>query len=234
MSGTFACSGDAPAYALGALDDAELAAFTRHLRECSVCREEVESFEALVNVLPMSVPQYPAPRRLRRAVMAEVRADARSRRVAARRPLTVRSPLQRPALSGFRAGWVGTAVAIVLVLAVVTVGLTAARSRSRNVSARMYAASVGSGEVILSRGANQLVVHHLTPLAPGRTYEVWLKRATGAPQPTSVLFNVSASGTGAIDLPSALGGVAEVMVTQEPAGGTARPTSPPVLITHLS
>ncbi|WP_249011154.1 anti-sigma factor domain-containing protein [Conexibacter sp. DBS9H8] len=232
MSETFSCPGDAPAYALGALDDAELAAFTRHLRACSVCREEVESFEALVHVLPMSVPQYQAPRGLRRAVMAEVRADARTRRAAARPPVTARTPLTRPSLPGFRAGWVGAAVAVVLVLAVITVGLTA--GGTRHIGARMYAASVGSGEVILSRSDNQLVVHHLAPLGPGRTYEVWLKRATGSPQPTSVLFNVSASGDGAVDLPSGLGGVTEVMVTQEPAGGTARPTSQPVLITHLS
>ena len=53
------CGGDVAAYALGALDPAESDAFLRHLDACAVCRDELASFQEVVDALPMSAP---APR----------------------------------------------------------------------------------------------------------------------------------------------------------------------------
>src|SRR5579859_4356074 len=72
-----ACGADVAAYALGALDPAEAEAFASHLEACAVCREELAAFQQVVDVLPMSAPQYTAPRRLRRRVLGAVHDDAR-------------------------------------------------------------------------------------------------------------------------------------------------------------
>ena len=69
---------------------------------------------------------------------------------------------------------------------------------------------------------------------PGRIYEVWLKRPGAAPAPTTALFSVPAGGAADIGIPGALGGVSEVLVTEEPAGGSGAPTGPPVLVAPTS
>ena len=79
------CGGDAAAYVLGALDPVEVSAFEKHLAECAVCRDEIESLRGVVQSLPMAAPQYPAPRRLRRRIMSAVREEQAAARPA-RRP----------------------------------------------------------------------------------------------------------------------------------------------------
>jgi anti-sigma-K factor RskA len=234
MSLTPDCGTDAAAYVLGALDAPELRDFTRHLSDCSICQAEVESFQQLVNVLPESVPQYAAPTALRRKVVADVRRDALAHgqltqrsnpgRLRARGdwlPEWARTPVPR-----FHAGLVGSAVAVVLVIAVVLVGVTAGGATSK--AGVVYKASVGSGDVVISGGHAQLIVHRLSHLPASKTYEVWLERAGGKPQPTSVLFNPSSTGDDGVRIPDSLSGIAKVLVTQEPAGGTAKPTTRPV------
>jgi anti-sigma-K factor RskA len=135
----------------------------------------------------------------------------------------------------YRPGLVGGAVALVLVLAVVLVGLSAGGTRTPAVSAHpAYSAYIGSGEVIVDPGHGELVVRHLTPLSRKRTYEVWLERAGGKPQPTRVLFNVSAGGYGDVTVPESLNGISRILVTNEPANGSAHPTTPAVFGVKLS
>src|SRR6185437_13184494 len=74
------CGGDVAAYALGALDASEAEAFRRHLQTCTVCQEELTSFQKVVDELPLSAPRHKAPAALRRKVMRDVNADARAAR----------------------------------------------------------------------------------------------------------------------------------------------------------
>ena len=60
------CGEDVAAYALGALEPAEAERFAAHLGTCTVCRDELESFRSVVDVLPMTAPQFKASSRLRR------------------------------------------------------------------------------------------------------------------------------------------------------------------------
>ena len=251
MPEDFECKGggDAAAYALGALDDSELAAFRRHLDTCSVCQAEIQSFAQLTDVLPMSAPQYPATRALRRRVMAEVRADAR-RQLAARefseaRPGRLRAGGLRAGAGmsqlvgpSRRAGLVGAATALALVLVVVVVGLTASGSNKHPASPagmRVVSASTGAAQVLINANQHgELIVHHLTQVSVAQTYEVWKKLATGAPQPTSALFNTTSTGDSAIDVPGSLQGVKEILVTKEAAGGAAVPHGKPVIVAQIS
>jgi hypothetical protein len=45
---------------------------------------------------------------------------------------------------------------------------------------------------------------------------------------------VTAAGAGSADVPGDLHGVSQVMVTTEPAGGSAVPTSAPLIVARLT
>lgn len=236
--------GDAAAYALGALDDRELDGFRRHLETCSVCEAEVKSFARLIDVLPMSAPQYPASRALRRRVMADVRTDARRQRAAREfspsRPVVGLGTggllggrrLSRLAGSPRRAGLAGGAVALALVLVAILIGTGA--SGPAKPATRVVSASVGSGQVVINGQHGELIVHRLAQVSAAQTYEVWEKRADGSVQPTSALFNTSATGASAINVPGSLRGVREILVTKEKSGGAAVPSGKPVVVARLS
>jgi hypothetical protein len=83
-------------------------------------------------------------------------------------------------------------------------------------------------------GRAELIVRHLPPPPAGRIYEVWLKRAGQQPSPTSALFSVTTTGAGDVGVPGDLRGVSEVLVTQEPAGGSLVPTDGPVIVATLA
>jgi anti-sigma factor RsiW len=220
MAGTHDCGGDAAAYVLGALDAEEVDAFRRHLDECVVCRDEVASFQQTVDALPMAAPQLAAPRGVRRRVLAEVRADARRRNIAER---PRRWSLPRPAI----------AIGALAALALAAFGGVELTSNGAS-STRIIDASLGHAQLRVSGGHAELVVHDLKQPAPGRIYEVWLKRGSAAPSPTRALFGVTRAGDGDVDVPGNLHGVTTVMVTQEPAAGSPAPTTPPVIVTNLT
>jgi anti-sigma-K factor RskA len=224
------CGGDVAAYALGALDPAATDAFLRHLDACAVCRDELASFEEVVNALPLSAPAHRASPELRRRVLRAIEdepvsAGARERPARAR-PRLSRWSVPRPALA------FGTALAVAL-LAFVVVSLTS----SSGPAIRVIPAHVtgqGTAELRIARGQGELVVHHFSPPPAGQIYQVWLQRGQGSPLPTTALFSVTAAGDARVGVPGSLHGVSLVMVTPEPAGGTKAPTHPPVISASLT
>ncbi len=231
MSAGHDCGADAAAYALGALDPEEADAFRQHLETCVVCREEVAAFQRVGEGLAASAPQFPAPRRLRRRVLHAVREDARSRTVA-----SPRAPVGR-----LGTAWGVPQAAVALVVTLVLAGaafgvleaLSGGSSGSRVVTAKVLGLP-GSAHLRISGGHAELVVRRFPPPPAGRIYEVWLKRGTGPPIATRALFSVTANGSGDIGVPGGLNQVSQMMVTQEPAGGSLKPTSPPVILAQLS
>lgn len=214
------CGEDAAAYALGALEPAEAEAFRKHLETCAVCRAEVESFGAVVDVLPMSVAQYRAPARLRKRVHAEIKTNPARQQAPGRTSLRVR----RPVLAGLVALAVGCA-------ALLGVELSPGPSAP---STHVYAASVGDAKVSVSDDRAELIVDHLPQPGAGRIYEVWVKRGSAAPRPARALFGVDTSGRATVVVPDSVRGVTAVLVTAEPTGGTNAPTTRPVIVTSLT
>jgi anti-sigma-K factor RskA len=213
------CGGDVAAYALGALDETEAREFRAHLEGCGVCQDELAAFETVVNALPTSVPAYRAPRRLRRHVLRAVAQEPRDTRA----PVRGRRVLRRPALA------LGGAVALAVAAVVVVLAVGSSSSPSQRVIAAQVTGS-GSASLRVSRGHAELVVHRFQAPPTGQIYEVWLQRGrTGAPSPTKALFSVNGQGDADVDVPGNLHGVTLVMVTREPAGGTLKPTHPPVI-----
>jgi anti-sigma-K factor RskA len=221
------CGNDVAAYALGALDAAEVEVFRAHLETCAVCRDELAAFQNVVETLPSSVPQHAAPSALRRRVLDAVEQESRLE-LPKRRRRQARSPfagfsIPRPALA------LGASLAIA---AAVVVGVEVNGSTARVYEARVT--GPGSAEITVSGGHAELVVRHFAPPPPGKIYEVWLARSGQSPTPTSALFSVTASGDGDVDVPGDLQGVNEVLVTPEPDGGSRVPTHSPVISVQLS
>ncbi len=223
-------NGDVAAYALGALDPAEVEQFRTHLESCAACRDDLAGFRQVVDVLPMAPPQHPVPRRLRRRVLTAVRNDARRLQQGERphRRLPIAQRLPRPAL----------ALAALLAVAAIIVGGIELGSRSGSPPTRVFQAKVtgerGSAKVKVTGGHAQLIVRDFSPPPPGKIYEVWLSRTGHNPTPTGVLFSVTASGDSDVDVPESVHGVDALLVTPEPAGGSSAPTHAPVIAAKLS
>jgi hypothetical protein len=78
------------------------------------------------------------------------------------------------------------------------------------------------------------VVARLPPPPAGRIYEVWLKRGSTSPAPTSALFSVTANGAAKVDVPGNLRGVSQILVTQEPDGGSRVSTQRALIVASLT
>jgi hypothetical protein len=97
----------------------------------------------------------------------------------------------------------------------------------------VIAATLGAARVRIDGDRGELVVEHLSPLPSGRIYELWLQaRGAQAPAP-STLFAVSSRGGADLGLPGGVHGLARVLVTLEPAGGSRRPSTRPVIVAPL-
>ena len=69
----------------------------------------------------------------------------------------------------------------------------------------------------------------------GRVYQLWLKRPGQAPEPTSALFRPTSDGHGdRTAVTGSLDGVEQVLMTDEPDGGSQQPTRAPMMSVALS
>ena len=84
-------------YSLGALDDADRAAFEQHLATCDVCKAEVRELREVAGLLAAGVPQRVPPPGLRDRILA----DARSVRPISSAPAPVAAP---PSVAAPKAG----------------------------------------------------------------------------------------------------------------------------------
>lgn len=218
MSGTHDCTGDAAAYALGALEPEEASAFREHMQQCAVCRDEVAALGGVVQALPTAIRQYEAPPGLRRRVMREVRSEpagSLTRRVGVVRTRAIACGVAVMAAAGAFTGIELTAGAAATVF-----------------QARLSGIS-GSAQVRVTNGRAELVVRHLTPPGHGHIYEVWLQYGTHAPVAASVLFGVDSAGNNEVAIPRRIHGASAILVTSEPSGGSPKPTHAPVIVTRL-
>jgi hypothetical protein len=222
---------DAAAYVLGALEPHEADRFRAHAAGCVVCRDEVQALRAAAETLALGAPQLAVPRSLRRRVLGEVRRERRAGALHAARS-GPRAPLRLPAVRSpaVLAGALALAAAIVIVAAAPWGG----SSQGKRVIDANVTSPVAHAALRLSAGRGELVIAGMAHPPAGRVYEVWVRRAGSPPAPTSALFDVTSAGTAAVAVPGNLDGVSEVLVTAEPRGGSAHPTSAPVIRAQLS
>lgn len=225
------CGTDAAAYVLGALEPEEAEAFTRHLANCVVCRDEVAAFQHTTNALAMAPPQREVPPGLKRRVMRAVRetgAEAHGTPARRRRRLGSGLLVPRPAIAAM------AALAVVVVVIGAIIVSPSGSSGTRTIAAAVTG-SPGSAQLSVSGGRGVLVMRNFPQPAAGHIYEMWeLRSGARAPAPTGTLFSVNSSGAGNVGVPGNLHGVAKVLVTQEPAGGSLAPTTTPVIVASLA
>jgi anti-sigma-K factor RskA len=241
----------AGAYAMDAVSHAERVRFERHLAGCDACRQEVRGLREAAAALGAAAAVRP-PDALRETVL---RAARQTRQVP---PAAPAAPARRAGARG-RLGWrprmavalgaaaavVGAAVAAGVVTYDMQNRLDQAQGRDLTVAAvltasdaRMASARVSTGgtaTVVMSHREHALVftAAHLRSLPAAENYELWLIGPAGT-RPAGM---VTASGRGRMVGPMVVSGLSagdRVGLTVEPAGGSPRPTSPPVVMVSLA
>jgi anti-sigma-K factor RskA len=229
------------AYVVGALNEAENAEFTEHLRTCGQCSVEVRELLETTALLGIAAAQ-PAPPALRAAVLDEI---SRTRQL----PPVVVALESHARKRGFALRrWSLTAAAC---LAVFSIGLGAyagqlqhensnLRHRGDQVAALETAADArtvtGKGGsatamVTMSRSANTMeFLSSGLAMHKGRTYQLWLIGPNG---PRSAGIFDTANGKHEPKLFVGPGDATTLAVTEEPAGGSARPTMNPLITMAL-
>ena len=233
-------------YALDALPDRELADFEKHLRRCPSCSEEVRGLRETASRLGMATAIAPPPQ-MRERVLAAV---PRTRQLP---PLPGRHALDRTGLRRLPLSRTGAsvttavlalaaAVAFLLVINFSTTGrLHQAQANNQAVAAVLGAPdarveslpAAGGGHVtaVLSASHQDAVVTsvNMPALAGAQVYQLWVITSAGAAR-SAGLLTVSTSGTTQPALAADIAAGDKLGVTVEPAGGTAQPTTTPIVL----
>ncbi len=231
-------------YALDALEDTERERFEHHLQRCQSCSHEVRGLHETATGLALAAARVPPPQ-LRERVLTIA---ARTRQ---NPPVTDQRPLPRP-----RSAWfprLAAAAAVVAVVAAVVLGITQAATQRRldrvqaqqqGIEAVLNAPDVrivshrtsvgGTATVVFSEDRHKMVVTTtgLPPLPSGKVYELWLM-APGSNRPAGLLPAPSGGRTAPV-LAVGLAVGDRAGVTVEPAGGSAQPTTTPILAIPLA
>ena len=238
-------------YALDALEVEELGEFERHLNHCPSCLAEVRGLRETAARLALATAERPPA-----AMRGQVLAMAQQTRQLP--PLTDERPARRAVSRRVRRVWIprfSVAVAALSVAAAVVFGvnqnsaqdqLNSIRSQLTSAEAHNHALSVvlaasdarlvssgtshgGAVTAIVSPREGKLVVvtSGLPALPASKVYELWLLGPSVA-KPSGLL---SGPRNGRTDPVVAAGLAAgyKLGVTVEPAGGTLRPTTAPIV-----
>ena len=222
---------DLPAYALGALDEAERMTVAAHLETCDQCARDLAQFEnALYEAAAVGAVRVDPPRDLRaRIVLRHRGASAAGRNWGAR----VREWFARPVPLA-----VPLALAVLVVVSFVAVGTarreadTYARALAGVADGRVVplapqknAPADARGALVIPRSGDPYVVLELSSPPNGKAWEAWVIKGQ---RPIAAGLSGS-GGVFTIVLGAPLGAGDVVAVTLEPAVGSSAPTSDPVL-----
>lgn len=234
MTGTHTegCGSDVAAYALGALPDDDARRFEEHLRTCQLCRTDLASLRPVVDALPAGVDAVAPPPELRSRIMDVVEAEARERdRDRAReRAARARPAPRRLGFAGLRP--LPALAAACALLAGVGIGVAVLGDGATTVDGSCLR---GCERVALSvdGGRATLEVEGMRQPPAGRVYQVWTQRAGEGPRPTGALFTVDRDGSASVDVPGDAEQVDQVLVTDEPPGGSDAPSTAPYLAVRV-
>lgn len=224
-------SEDLGAYALGALEPSETAEVERHLEGCERCRRELRWLRPAVQALPETVERQEPPPRLRESLMTEVRADAQKARLESgdgRRSFLPASLREWGSSSRMK-------LAAGFAVAVLAVGAAAGYEIGRNGSdpkpsdTILFSRQVdGIRVTMVGKGdGGTLRLANVGQLPPDKVLEAWVLRR-GKVEAVPALFVPDRHGRAETTIAD-MSGVAEVMVTREPRGGSETPTSKPIV-----
>ncbi|MEV7617129.1 anti-sigma factor [Streptomyces sp. NPDC089799] len=239
----------AAAHALGALEPGERQDFDAHLRTCEACRQEATEFEATAARLAAAVAQPPPP-----AAKAQVMAAITGvRQLPPRIPATTAATapggmLRRRAVPLALAAGVAAAAlgGIAVWQAQHRADLRQQTQRAQQAQRQLDAVSAvlaapdartvhgraanGALTTVVSSDLQNKAVFTATNLpapAAGKTYQLWLDH-DGTMRPAGFI-----DGDGTVVLAGSPADAGAVGLTLEPAGGSPRPTTAPLLLMTL-
>ena len=233
-------------YALDALTNSELAAFEKHLGNCGPCADEVRGLRETAARFAMATAIAP-PREMRRRVMAAAPLTRQlpppGRNLLALAGQRDRRPRVRPSQAGITATILALAAAVVFLfvtqasaqhqLQQVQASSSAIASVLTAPDARIESAAAtvgGTVTAVMSLRQHEAVISTAdVPALPGKkVYQLWVMSASGA---RSVgLLPAGHAGTTAPVLADGVLPGDRLGITVEPAGGTAQPTTAPVVV----
>jgi anti-sigma-K factor RskA len=222
-------------YVLDALGAQEREAFGRHLQHCASCQAEVRGLRETAARLALAQARRP-PARMQQRVLA---ASYRTRQlppllapVLPARPARHRLPLlapvlpARPARHRRRVPRPVLALAAASVAAALAFGVTQVTGpQPPATSSQTVRTSLGGAVILVAAPARQdavLTAARLPSLPGGRVYQVWVIGPVGT-RSAGFLSGAALALTG-------LRAGERVAVTVEPAGGTSRPTTAPIVL----
>jgi anti-sigma-K factor RskA len=219
----------AGAYVLGAMPARERQDFESHLATCPDCQADVDDLRPAAEALPMASPPMVPPAALKDRIMAEVEREAAllaQAGPAADRP--ERAPRRRFRFS--LGGWQLAPVAAALLI----VGALAGFALRGGDGTQTF--SAGPNAQVRVKGENATLVAENMPAPPeGRVYEVWvIPKGESKPRPTNVLFRPRGDGAAEAAIPGSASDIAQVLVSDEPPGGSETPTGDVVMQAKLS
>ena len=231
------------AYAADALTGAELAQFEKHLGQCPSCAEEVRGLRETAARLGIATSIVPPPA-MRRQVL-EAASRTRQLAPAGRRLLDSGAPRRRARLRRPLSAVAVTAMAAaIVVLAFLQAGaqhrLEQAQSANQAVAAVLAAPGArivtsgttvgGTVTAVVSVRDHEAVITAAGMPAPpaSRVYQLWLISVSGAR--SAGLMPASSTGSTPPVLTADIQPGDHLGITIEPAGGSARPTTTPVVL----
>ncbi len=238
----------AGAYAMDAVAGPDRARFERHLAGCESCRQEIrglrEATAALAAAFRDAVLRAAAQTRQLPPAVVQAPAGWAAARDRGRRWWDLRGWWSRLAV-----GMAGVLAAVAVAAGVVTYGmqdrLDQAQLHDHAVAAvlsapdaTMLSAPVSTGgtaTVVMSHRERALVftAGDLRRLPSAQSYELWLIGPAGS-RPAGMASGSSRGGMAGPMVVSGLKDGDSVGLTVEPAGGSPRPTSSPVVLVSLS
>jgi anti-sigma-K factor RskA len=228
------CGEDVAPYALGALPADDAREFEQHLADCELCRTDLDALYPVVHALGETPEQVDPPPELRRELMAVVEHEAAERKRAERsrggapqgggrwsRLLPSIRPL--PALAA--------ACAVLVVGIGIGIGVTGDDARDY----RGIAPPGVEAQLRVEDDGGEIVLHGMDSPPAGKVMQVWLVHGeNGTPVPTDALFRPNRGGDASVAVPGDMDDVTRVMVSEEPEGGSASPTTAPAVDFRLS
>jgi len=206
------------AYALDALDPGEREAFEDHLDQCERCRDEVAELSSAAAALAFGVEPVSPPPALRDRILDAARAE---------RPNVV--PF-RPRSSRILAAVAAVAVCAAVGLGIWNVSLHERLGSAHSEALQRVAISGASGSLVVSSGQTAaLVLSDLRAAPAGKTYEAWV--IDGGTAVPAGLFH-GGGGMTYVAIGRHVPTGATVGVTIEPAGGSSRPTTKPLIVSQ--
>ena len=229
-------------YALDAIDGSERERFEHHLLRCQPCGNEVRGLQATATRLAEAVAARP-PEDMKARVLAAV---ARTRQ---HQPLVIDShPLPAAPVGWARrlavpvaAACLALAIALGVLLGVSRHQLSTETAQQRAIAAVLTApgarlvrepTSVGGvATVVVAPNLHRLIFtsNGLPALADARVYQLWVL-GPGGTATSAGLLRMSGNGQTAPVLAVGLLRGDKVGVTVEPAGGTTKPTTTPIVV----